>query len=199
MRRLLVLTGVLLLAGGVAAGCGKFGSVYEGSGKGEKKSGKGISDKPFNAAARKAAGCTDIETIKITGKGEHTDEKVSYEVSPPTSGRHSGQPLDWGIYDTPQPAERMVHNQEHGHVLITYRQIPAAQIKQLAELVKRDPFHIVMFPRPKNDKKGVYFTSWKARQFCEKPSAPALQAFVDTYRDKGPELFMNDPKKKSEE
>ena len=197
MRR----TAITLIALGtamlVAAGCGQFGKRYSP----EKKQSdtKVISTKPFDAAARKAGGCGTIETVKVTGRGDHStslDEKIKYSVNPPTSGRHYQTPLDWGVYDTEERTEKFVHNQEHGHIVITYKGLTGAEKQQLLSYVQRDPFHLVVLPRSKNPKNGVYLTSWEGRLYCRKPSAPALQEFVKQYRDQGPELFMNDPKKK---
>lgn len=196
MRRILITMLLLASAALVAAGCGQFGQMY----KPEKKSSKAkvISNKPFDTAARKAGGCGTIETIKVTGRGDHStslDEKIKYSENPPTSGRHYQTPLDWGVYDTEERAEKFVHNHEHGHVVITYKGLSGAEKQQLLGYVARDPFHLVVLPRSKNPKNGVYFTTWEARLYCRKPSAPALQEFVKQYRDQGPELFMNDPKK----
>lgn len=44
----------------------------------------------------------------------------SYNSNPPTSGPHDPKPVAWGVYDTPVPKEKLVHNLEHGGVLILY-------------------------------------------------------------------------------
>lgn len=195
-RNMLTIVSAIALAA-LVAGCGQFGKQYNPPSTNTKA--KVISSQPFDAAARKAAGCGTIETVKVSGRGDHStslDEKVKYTENPPTSGRHYQQPLDWGIYNNEQRAEQFVHNQEHGHIVITYKGLTAAEKSTLISYVKRDAFHLVVLPRSANPKKGVYFTSWEGRLYCRKPSAPALQAFVKQYRDQGPELFMNDPKKK---
>ena len=43
-----------------------------------------------------------------------------YTSNPPTSGPHWPTPGDWGVYTTPMPAERSIHNLEHGGMVIWY-------------------------------------------------------------------------------
>ncbi|MBC7644899.1 MAG: DUF3105 domain-containing protein [Thermoleophilia bacterium] len=181
----------------VAAGCGKFGAVYKGSSTSTTGASttKSVTSKAFDAAAQKDAGCTPLEERKVQGR-THTTEKQKYTENPPSSGAHNPVPLDWGIYKTNQPDERWVHNLEHGHIVILYKKITTDQKTQLLKYVKRDPFHIVVLPRDKNVKDGIYYVAWDKSLYCAKPSAEALQFMIDGSRDQGPELFMNDAKKK---
>jgi len=180
----------------VAAGCGKFGAVYKGSSASTTgaSTSKGITSKPFDAAAQKAAGCTPLEQLKNQGR-THTAAKQNYTENPPASGAHNSIPLDWGVYNTPQPDEHWVHNLEHGHIVILYNKITTAEKSQLLKYVNRDPFHLVVIPRPKDPLPGIYYMAWIKRLYCAKPSAEALQFMIDSARDQGPELMMNDAKK----
>lgn len=45
---------------------------------------------------------------------------TGYNSNPPTSGPHSPAAAPWGIYDRPIPKEVLVHNMEHGGVVIWY-------------------------------------------------------------------------------
>jgi len=52
-------------------------------------------------------------------------ESATYNSSPPTSGEHWGRPGDrgpvpCGFYDGGLPDERMVHNLEHGNIVVSY-------------------------------------------------------------------------------
>jgi hypothetical protein len=63
--------------------------------------------------------------IKVTqdrdyGSG-HTDSPVNYEMKFPTSGPHSPHDLKFGFYKEKPPIEKLVHNMEHGDILIYYR------------------------------------------------------------------------------
>lgn len=194
----------LLLAAMIAAGCGQFGKAAQGSDGGGTTGATGpqgagsVTDKPFDEAEIKRAGCTEIETPENKGR-EHVDGDVEYETNPPTSGSHNPVPLDWGVYDEDQPTEKFVHNLEHGHIVIAYKGLSEEQYDELRGHVKRDKFHLVLLPRKANPKDGVYYLAWDARLYCEQPSAPALQKMITDYRDQGPELFMNDTEKRDEE
>ena len=52
----------------------------------------------------------------------HVDfgETVSYGTVPPTSGTHWGAPAECGVYDREVADEQVVHNMEHGHVIISH-------------------------------------------------------------------------------
>lgn len=195
MRRFATVLAALIVALLIAAGCGRFGSTETTDVSGSKKTSKDkVTAKPFDAAERKRAGCTKDEEPENKGS-EHVEGDVEYKDNPPTSGNHNAVPLDWGIYEEESPSEKWVHNLEHGHVVVLYKDLSASQYKTLRKYVKRDPYHIVLVPRKASPKDGVYFMAWDFRLYCKKPSAPALQYVLNTRRDQGPELFMTDPSK----
>jgi hypothetical protein len=43
-----------------------------------------------------------------------------YSSLPATSGPHWGTPANWGAYSTPQPESQLLHNLEHGGIVIWY-------------------------------------------------------------------------------
>lgn len=45
---------------------------------------------------------------------------VPYDTNPPTAGPHYQNPVKAGIYDEPVADEYLVHNMEHGHVIVWY-------------------------------------------------------------------------------
>ncbi|TIC86616.1 DUF3105 domain-containing protein [Nocardioides sp. GY 10127] len=51
---------------------------------------------------------------------DHVEGNVTYEESPPVGGQHDPVWLDCGVYDTQVRAENVVHDLEHGTVLLTY-------------------------------------------------------------------------------
>jgi hypothetical protein len=204
VRRITLTVLTVCAAALVAGGCGQFGKTYQGtpSGSSGASSKQKISKLPFDAAAMKAGGCTVVETLKDYG---HQHDPAAggalipqhYADNPPASGTHYPVPLDWGIYTTPQPDEKWVHNLEHGHIVILYKGVSKSDVASMVKLINRDDHHLVLIPRPKDPKNGWYFMAWMHRQYCAKLSAPALQAFVNQYRDQGRELFMKDQKKQS--
>jgi hypothetical protein len=48
------------------------------------------------------------------------DPHEPYNTDPPTSGPHYAQPVSAGFYDVATPDENLVHNLEHGYVVISY-------------------------------------------------------------------------------
>jgi hypothetical protein len=56
-----------------------------------------------------------------------------YLTTPPTSGRHWNGWVQCGFYTSPVPDERIVHNMEHGNIIVSYNLTDQAQIDALAE------------------------------------------------------------------
>ena len=74
----------------------------------------------------------------IMSNTDHVPEGqfVSYSTTPPTSGPHWSQPANCGLYDEPVPDARIVHNLEHGNVVISYNlpdEEEAERFRQIAE------------------------------------------------------------------
>lgn len=66
-------------------------------------------------------------------------QKVQYGTQPPTSGSHWAQPagpVSWGIKDTTFPDEAVVHNLEHGGVLIVYKGLNEQELAKLKDIVR---------------------------------------------------------------
>lgn len=66
-------------------------------------------------------------------------QKVQYGTQPPTSGSHWAQPagpVSWGIKDTTFPDEAVVHNLEHGGVLIVYKGLNDQELAKLKDIVR---------------------------------------------------------------
>ena len=69
------------------------------------------------------------------------NQKATYNQNPPTSGSHWNSqvppaPVPWGIKDAQQPNEAIVHNLEHGGVVIFYKGLTAEDIDKLKDLVR---------------------------------------------------------------
>lgn len=93
------------------------------------------------------------------------------------------------IYDTPIPNEAQVHNLEHGHIMVQYRDLPADEVAALAAIVTADAQMMVLAPYP-SMKPRLALTAWGVHQACDGANAPALAAvrsFTREHRDKAPE------------
>lgn len=127
-------------------------------------------------------------------------EKVKYNSNPPTSGPHYA---DWkraGVYDKPEPDGYLVHSLEHGYVIISYNcdakpkdesQVDCDTLKkQLSDLYKeRGAFKLIVTPRPSLDA-PLALTAWGYIDKMDKFDKDRIIAFIDAFRDKGPEKTM---------
>jgi hypothetical protein len=108
---------------------------------------------------------------------------------PPTSGRHYYQPLPFGLYTEPVPEIRLVHNLEHGAVILQYGdKVPAAQVQQINAWYQKDANAIVVAPLPKLGNK-VALTAWTDWAECNGFDLAAANAFRKAFRYHAPEQF----------
>jgi len=154
----------------------------------------GVLNRPAPAQAAQAAGpvtCGAVQTFPeqsrdhIQPHAPHPD----YNSNPPTSGWHWPNPQDWGIYTNQQFQEQLVHNLEHGGIVIQYNSLSPSDVQRLTDLVGRDAYHMVLAPYP-GLPSGVQVatTAWTHLQTCDGVDENAIRAFVNAFRDKGPEL-----------
>ena len=118
------------------------------------------------------------------------ETKASYNSNPPTSGNHTAQTAPWGISTTPLPDISLVHNLEHGGIVIHYRpDLDAPQQQQLTELVRdlrgRDR-KVVLAPRAENDA-PIAAAAWGRILKQYALDVAALRAFFDANINRGPE------------
>ena len=75
------------------------------------------------------------DTLDITAvvpEGYHTVDPDDPSVAiPPTSGRHWNRWASCGFYTEPVPDERIVHNMEHGNIIVSYNLTDQAEIDDL--------------------------------------------------------------------
>lgn len=122
-------------------------------------------------------------------------ERVQYTTNPPTSGNHSGNTATWGIYpSTPPSDERLVHNLEHGGVIISYN--PAKvdddtveRLKNLARDLRRQRTCLILTPRQSiQDDKAIALTAWGVLATLDGYDEAAIRAFWRDHVANGPEL-----------
>ena len=66
-------------------------------------------------------------------------ETASYSTVPPTSGPHWPATAQCGAYDEELPDELVVHNMEHGHVIISHNLPDPDQLRMMKELAEGLP------------------------------------------------------------
>lgn len=132
------------------------------------------------------------QTFPDLGREHIPDEQsVTYNSNPPTSGPHASQWAKWGIYSVAPSDRQLVHNLEHGGVVISYDptqikdqtlQDLRSQVRQLSQINPR----IVLTPR--EDFEGaIALTAWGYLQTLDSYDADAVKAFYDAHSARGPE------------
>jgi hypothetical protein len=150
------------------------------------------------------ANCDEVEEPETEGR-EHveTSETVAYESSPPTSGNHwpPGAQADAGFYTDPIASESLVHNLEHGQLVIWYRpDAPQETISGIEGVVENanDPDNpdlpaqsaqpLIAVPYDDvPEGMNLVMTAWGALQACENYSLDEVNAFRESYQGRGPE------------
>jgi hypothetical protein len=201
-RLVLAFAGVLVLA--LVAGVVVIFLVLGGSGDtpgGPKKATKASAKIPAQttsdmAAAAKAAGCT-LSNPPYEG-ANHQDKQFKpsdYKTNPPTSGNHTPDWYEDGIYaagDTPNLG-KTVHPLEHGRIEVQYAPgTPKETVAQLESLLseEQDGYHMLLFQNTTGMKAKVAATAWTHSLTCPAMNDKvfdAIRTFRARYIDKGPE------------
>jgi type II secretory pathway pseudopilin PulG len=145
-------------------------------------------NKPVTAAAlqagRQEAGSQGVKTYPNAGRNHiRPDQQPSnWNSNPPTSGDHLPTPLPGGVYDNEQDMRALVHNMEHGYVVIVYKGIPGDQVDQLRKFVKdRGGSKLVLAPWSGLDNNGVALAAWQHLELLQRVNMDVVQAFVNDY------------------
>jgi hypothetical protein len=117
---------------------------------------------------------------------------VAYNSNPPTSGPHYASPANWGIYDQPIADETLVHNLEHGGIVIHYNCPDGCPelVQQLKDLAGTYKSKIVLAPRPNKDVPfRITLTAWTWLDGFNDFDAARIRGFVAAHKDRAPEFF----------
>lgn len=133
---------------------------------------------------------------------QHVAGPVTYIITPPVGGPHDGIWMNAGVYTKPVPAERAVHDMEHGAVWLTYNpNLPASEISTLTAFVAKQsliaetgesaagiaagnsnryvdlsPWETNSLPSP------IVISAWGHQLRLTSASDPRMQKFVDMFR-----------------
>lgn len=142
--------------------------------------------------AADAANCGEIEEQDSQG-ADHIEVGAAhdpYTTNPPTSGPHYNEPglgpVQTGFYEdaAEAPPEGVVHNLEHGMIVIYYNpDAPAEVIDDIKNAV--DDESIATVATPWADIEGdanVIYTAWGLSQSCEQVSRAVLNDFRKKYQ-----------------
>jgi hypothetical protein len=179
--------------------------VGGGSSKSEGKvfpdGGKAPATKVTNLTqAASAAGCKlSSEKAKSRNHVNDPNQKVRYRTNPPTDGEHYQIPEDDGIYNRAPPDSHLVHNLEHGRIIIWVKPtLPESARANIRALVDEDSYQMVLVPRA-NMPYQVATSAWGRDPVplgtgylmgCSRYSDQifdAIRAFREKHRSNGPE------------
>jgi len=138
----------------------------------------------LGAAASTA--CSPVEDVPATGASRHVSGTVAYDRVPPSSGEHAP---NWVNVlrrryepDSAPPVEQVVHNLEHGWIVIWYS--PGATDLALLDqaLDEVDQRKVVAMPYVRGALPTTYvLTAWGHERRCTAVSGEAIADFVDAY------------------
>lgn len=126
---------------------------------------------------------------------DHVDDgtTITYKSYPPSSGTHYGSTADYGFWEEEKPEGQLVHNLEHGAIVLYYKPGLSPDIVQSL----RDSY--VSLPPAKYGKVKLVVTpysklqsplviaAWGRVQPLSEFDYEAIQAFYQAWVDKGPE------------
>jgi hypothetical protein len=128
---------------------------------------------------------------------EKLSKDFRYNSFPPTSGPHyppgSKAPVVWNIYDSPLDEVAVVHNLEHGGVVVQYgSKVPKSTVAQIAAWYASSPLGLVVAPLPPVSEiqatppadvdHKIFLTAWTHLATCSAFSESAFSHFRDDYR-----------------
>jgi len=184
--------------------------------------GGGGSSADASNSAMKAAGCTFRAEVPVVMKSsDHSDVPTlstpmddKWKSFPPAGGPHYGQWAVWGFYTEPVNPRMVVHNEEHGGVILWWGpDVPKSTVDALHALYSEDPVSMVGTPIAGLGSK-IAISAWTgdpSRYFrdnyfgvghlgtCTTWNDEVKKAFTefrDAYRGKGPEgipMSQNQP------
>ena len=164
----------------------------------------------------RAAGCTYEDAVPYppddwkTLADYHADvptlsSKVRWKTFPPSGGSHYRLWANWGFYTKPVNPRQVVHNEEHGGVILWWGpHVPQSTVAKLRQLYDQQSTAVFGTPYPNLGSK-VAITAWTGDTsryqrngyygqghigICPSYTAATVQAFTafrNAYRGKGPE------------
>lgn len=174
--------------------------------------GGGTVDATAVRAAMQAASCTYTEAPAkpLATGGVHVatiDTPVKWNTYPPAAGPHYGQTAVWGFYDEAAEPIRIVHNEEHGGVILWWGpETPASEVDKLRSFYNESPDAMLGTPVGTIDGKSlgskIAITAWNGDPetytendnygtghvaICPIFNESAFTKFRDAFRGKGPE------------
>lgn len=139
--------------------------------------------------AKEVKSHVQAETFPSEGQEHVANVQIEdYKTIPPTSGPHYAQQTNWGIHKEPVPEGYQVHNLEHGGVIMHYKpDAPADTVDKLKSIGESYKWSkIILHPYPALDR-TIALTAWTRLDKFDTFDEERIRAFIDAYRNRGPE------------
>ena len=141
----------------------------------------------FRTKAPTEIGGHELLASSQAGEGVHSTDPQTYDTVPPVSGPHAPGAAACGVHDTQIANENMVHTLEHGAVGLLYDPtLDIQQIRDLENIVGGLASHMFSAPYAGMDT-PIVVTAWGYRMPLEEVDEPAIEEFIDEFRENGPE------------
>jgi Protein of unknown function (DUF3105) len=151
--------------------------------------------KPLPPTHPKSASGYHADSPKLTSN-------VKWATDPPSGGGHYPLWAVWGFYTEPVNPRQVVHNEEHGGVIMWWgSKVPKSEVDKLSAFYQSSPGGMFGTPYPKLGDK-IALTAWTGDStryyrngyygvgklaICPAFNEKAFTAFRDAYRGHGPE------------
>jgi len=130
----------------------------------------------------------DPETneVKVASMGENhigSTEGIEYNSNPPTSGPHLSEwQRDWKFYDSEVPTGALLHNMEHGGVVVYYKPDISQETKDLLKKFTKNNFKVITsansdIPVP------IAMAAWGVYEYFDDFDKAAMKAFAKRNRN----------------
>ena len=114
---------------------------------------------------------------------------AAYNSSPATSGPHYVQPKPWGAYSYEIDQETLVHNLEHGGVVIQYNpELLKVSPSKLEAIQAKFPNKTVVTPNS-TLKVALALTAWRRLYTLDTFDETKITDFIQRYKNHSPEQF----------
>jgi len=144
-------------------------------------------DRIVDATAKQAeaAGCSSIERPGNAGRKhiERGEAARGYTSEPPTSGPHFTTTAGEGVSEAPVEQQLLIHNLEHGGVVVHHKGLPEAELTSLTEQIKDHDGKVLLVPNDELESPGVAYAAWQRLQTCDGYDGDVLSTFLKLYLD----------------
>jgi hypothetical protein len=110
-----------------------------------------------------------------------------YNSTPGTSGPHWISPADPGFYGTRVPEPALVHNMEHGQVVVYYHALKRKDLHLVQQYVLRAKGAVIGARAPVGIDAPITLAAWRTVQTCDGFTEQLADAFRREFQGKGPE------------